>query len=262
MTSVIVHRARERSDLPLVLLPPFPVDAGVYDRVLTLLTGDVITVDPPGFGGAVADGEPSLEEYVAALLTALDEAGVGRFVVAGNSMGGYAAMALADQHPERLAGIGLLGTKSSADTEEARATRLDMAEKAEAGASSEELVGAMREKLVSPATRDDDAEAVAWLDQRLAAAPPAGIAWAQRAMSARPDRTDALRALAARGVPAVVVHGAADPMMGAPEQDRMAQALDVTVVSVPDRGHLLPLEAPRECAAALSDLWDRARVGS
>ena len=61
---------------------------------------------------------------------------------------------------------------------------------------------------------------------------------------------------------AVVVHGAADPMMGAPEQERMAQALGVAVVSVPDRGHLLPLEAPRECAAALSDLWDRARAGS
>ena len=40
-----------------------------------------------------------------------------------------------------------------------------------------------------------------------AAVTPAGVAWAQRAMAARPDRTEVLRGLS---VPAVVVYGVED----------------------------------------------------
>ncbi|MDO5499715.1 MAG: alpha/beta hydrolase [Propionibacteriaceae bacterium] len=110
MTSVNLHRSGEGSGPPLVLLPPFPFDARLWSRVRSLLTGPVIVVDPPGFGGAEATGTPSLEAYAQVLLEALDHVGVDRFVVAGNSMGGYAALALAALAPQRLAGIILIGT--------------------------------------------------------------------------------------------------------------------------------------------------------
>lgn len=260
MASVVLHRDRQPSELPLVLLAPFPCDARVWARVLQLLPGDVITVEPPGFGGAAADGEPSLEAYADAVAAELTARGIERYVVAGNSMGGYVAMALAERDTGGVAGIGLIGTKSTADSTEAKSTRLEMAAAAEAGTPPADLVGPMRDKLIAEATRQADQPAVAALEQYLAEAPAAGIAWAQRAMAARPDRTAALTRLAADHVPGLILHGSADPLMGAAEQTTMADALGVAVMTVDDRGHLLPLEAPQETAVALRELWSQARA--
>lgn len=254
MATVTLHPRQEKpSALPLVLLAPFPLDSTVWEDAAELVGGDVITVDPPGFGGE-PDDAPSLEGYARALLAALDAHGVGRFVVAGNSMGGYVALALAEVAPERLAGIGLFGTKASADTDEGRANRLAMAERAEGGASASELVGPMAEKLIGRSTRTQRPVVASRLDALLAAAPTAGIAWAQRAMAARPDRTEALRRLK---VPGVVVYGVEDPMMPAPEQRVLADAVGI-LIEVPC-GHLIPLEMPDAAARILGDLRAMAR---
>nr|NLI51617.1 alpha/beta hydrolase [Propionibacterium sp.] len=254
MATVILHPHQDQpSTLPLVLLSPFPLDSTAWEDAAQLVGGDVITVDPPGFGGAT-DDEPSLEGYARALLAALDARGVERFVVAGNSMGGYVALALADLAPERLAGIGLFGTKASADADDARANRLAMAERAEGGAAAAELVGPMAEKLIGRSTRRQRPVVASRLDALLAAAPTAGIAWAQRAMAARPDRIDALRRLKA---PGVVVHGAEDPMMPEKEQRVMADAVGL-LIEVPC-GHLIPLEMPDATARILGDLWAMCR---
>ena len=245
--------------LPLVLLAPFPCDSRVWAGVRQRLVGDVITVDPPGFAGAAAEGEPSLEAYADAVAAELVAAGVDRYVVAGNSMGGYVALALADRHPAAVAGIGLLGTKATADPPDAKANRLAMAAAADGGASATELVGPMRDKLLSPGTLADDPSVVALLEAWLAEARTTGIAWAQRAMAARPDRTATLAALRDAGVPGLVLHGTEDPLMGVEVQEPMARALGVEVTRVPGRGHLLPLKAPDETAAALGQLWERAR---
>lgn len=257
MTTVKLHLSGDPGPLPVVLLAPFPLDAQVWDDVRSRLDVPVVTVDPPGFAGTEVDREPSLETYAGTLLEALDAAGIGRFVVAGNSMGGYAAMALAALHPERLAGIGLLGTKAAADATEARDNRLSMAERAESGVPAAELVGPMLPALISDATRADSPATVDRLKAWLAEAPPAGIAWAQRAMAARPDRIEALRAL---GVPGLVMHGSADALMGPEVQLPMAEALGVEVDTVADRGHLLPIEAPDRVATALTELWRRAQA--
>ncbi len=254
MATVILHPHQPTpSPLPLVLLAPFPFDSTVWEDAAHLVGGDVITVDPPGFGGE-ADGEPSLEGYVRALLAALDAQGVGRFVVAGNSMGGYVALALAELAPERIAALGLFGTKASADAEEARANRLAMAERAEAGAAASDLVGPMAEKMIGPSTRARRPVVASRLDALLAQAPTDGIAWAQRAMAARPDRTEVLRRLKA---PGVVVYGVEDPMMPAPEQRVLADAVGL-LLEVPC-GHLIPLEMPDAAARILGDLRAMAR---
>ncbi len=237
------------TSLPIVLLAPFPLDSRVWSTVATLLDGNVITVDPPGFGGEL-DDDPSLEGYARAVFAALDERGVDRFVLAGNSMGGYAALAMADLAPERIAGLGLFGTKASADTDEARAGRIAMAEQAEAGATASELVGPMASKLIGFSTRKHRPVVGATLESWLAGAPTAGIAWAQRAMAARPDRTEMLRNLRK---PGVVVYGVEDPMMPSAEQRVLAGALGL-LIELPC-GHLVPLEMPDACSRILSDLW-------
>ena len=254
MASVTLHTQADPSALPLVLLAPFPCNGRVWAGVAAALGGDVITVDPPGFGGE-PDAAPSLEGYVRALLEALDARGVGRFVVAGNSMGGYAAMCLAELAPSRVAGIGLFGTKSTADAPEAIAGRLSMAAAVESGKPLDEVLAPLKEKLLGASTRAGRPGVDAELDA-LIAATPEGVAWAQRAMAARPDRTDVLAGL---GVPAVVVHGSEDALMGPDTQPMMAAALGVSVLELDAVGHLIPFEAPDAALAALADLWAACR---
>lgn len=256
MATVTLHATPDLPGTPLVLLAPFPLDARAYDLVVEHLGPGVVTVDPPGFADAEGGPEASLEAYARALAAALDDLGVGRVVVAGNSMGGYAAMAFADLFPERVAGIGLLGTKATADAAEARANRHAMADAADAGEDPAALVGPMLEKLLGPTSRSSRPEVVALVEGHLAGAPASGIAWAQRAMAARPDRTPVL---AGFDGPALVLHGAEDPLMDAAAQEAMASALGVEVTTVPDAGHLLPLEAPKVTADALARLVAAAR---
>lgn len=243
--AIALHRNEAPQTNPLVLLAPFPFDARIWSGVVEHLDGRAITVDPPGFGASSAESEASLEAYALGVLAALDAVGVRRFVVAGNSMGGYATLALAELAPERISGIGLIGTKSTADTDEARANRLVMADKAEAGEGG--LVVGMLEKLLSPRAPQPVVDEVTAV---LADAPTAGIAWAQRAMAARPDRTEVLRALS---VPAVVIHGADDALMSYADMHRIADALGVEV-EVLDAGHLVGAEAPVAVAESLATL--------
>ncbi|KAE8763079.1 alpha/beta fold hydrolase [Georgenia thermotolerans] len=267
--TLALHRHGPDEGLPLVLLHAFPLDARMWDDVLAQLPGlAVVTVDAPGFGASPAPdavaaavgrpAEPSLETYADAVAAALGDAGIDRAVVAGISMGGYAVLALAERHRGLLAGAGLLDTKATADDDAARATRLQVAEDAEARGA--DAVAPMVTQVLGDTSKAERPQVVERVRAWLAEAPPAGIAWAQRAMAARPDRVTALEDL---HVPALVLRGAEDASAPQAAANTMAEALtDVEVVVVPRAGHLSPVEAPGEVAAALRDLHERCAQGA
>jgi len=64
----------------------------------------VIRFDLPGFGltGPSADGDYRIESYVRFVAAMLDQLGVSRCVIAGNSFGGQVAWETALAHPERI----------------------------------------------------------------------------------------------------------------------------------------------------------------
>lgn len=258
--TLALHRHGPDDALPLVLLHGFPLESSMWDDVVALLPDlPVITIDAPGFGGSaftVEVPEPSLEAYADGVVDALRAAGVTRAVVAGLSMGGYAVLALAERHRGLLAAVGLLDTKATADGDAAREGRLASAREAEGEAGAGAVAGMVTTTLGETTQREQPA-VVEDLRARLAAAPPSGIAWAQRAMAARPDRLWVLEDL---DVPALVLRGAED--VGAPQEvaEAMVGALaDVEMVVVPRVGHMTALEAPAAVAEALRALHDRSR---
>lgn len=253
--------------VPLVLLHAFPLDASMWGPVARLLTCPTIALDLPGFGSspdsrelAKAHGRcvaPSITNAAREVLDALSERGVDRAVIAGLSLGGYVAMAIAEEAPERLAGIGLLDTKAEADDHDARMNRRRIAEVA-AGRTGVAAVAPMIDTLVGATTHADRPDVVEEVRGRLAAAPPSGIVHAQRAMADRPGRLAALDALGARGVAALVLRGDEDVISSAESAETMARALRTEVVTVPGAGHLSALETPQAVADALEDLHRRA----
>ncbi|PWD52189.1 alpha/beta hydrolase [Serinibacter arcticus] len=248
--------------VPLVLLHGFPFDGSMWDDVVEDLTDagvPTVAIDAPGFGRSeVPDGEPSLELAADAVVATLDELGVDRAVVAGLSMGGYIALALAERHRSRLAGLALLDTRATADTDEARANRLRVAEAAlgEAGADA---VAPMLTTILGETALEGEPDVVEQHRAWLAAAPPAGIAWAQRAMAARPDRLGVLTGV---GVPVLVVRGSEDVIATQGDAEAMAAAVtsdggDAALVLIPHAGHMAATEDPSAVAEALTEFWRR-----
>jgi pimeloyl-ACP methyl ester carboxylesterase len=262
-----VYRSGPDEPLPVVLLHGFPLDALMWeDVVMRLPDVPVVTVDAPGFGDSpsfesVADAvgasaEPALETYADAVVVALRGQGIDRAIVAGISMGGYVALAVAQRDPSIVAGIGLLDTKAAADDDAARANRLKVADAAEGEAGSA-AVAPMVEVLLGATSKRERPDLVLEIEGLLAAAPPSGVAWAQRAMAARPDRLDVLRTLR---VPGLVLRGAEDPLSTMEHAEAMASAMaDSEVVIVPSSGHMTAMEDPDAVAEALRRLWQRCR---
>jgi pimeloyl-ACP methyl ester carboxylesterase len=70
----------------------------------------VIALDLPGHGKSDLPGRPTVDGYRDAVIGLLDALKIDRAVIAGHSLGGAIAQTIALSHPDRVAGLGLVGT--------------------------------------------------------------------------------------------------------------------------------------------------------
>ncbi|WP_125774266.1 alpha/beta fold hydrolase [Antribacter gilvus] len=252
------YTLREGGGLPLVLLHAYPLDHRMWTECAQALPPGirVLAVDLPGQGHSdLAGRAPTIEAAADAVHATLTAQGEGHAVMAGISLGGYVALALAERHPASVRGLGLVDTRSTADTEEARANRLRIADEAESTQAIDAVLG-MPAKLLGETSLKNRRRLFPVLEAWIRAQSPAGIAWAQRAMAARPDRTEVLRGFT---YPVAVVVGAEDSITPVPDAEHMAQAAPDSALSVvPETGHLSAVEDPQAVADALALLHGRA----
>lgn len=109
-----VSLGEDGPDEPLVLLPKLGGWVADWRRVAPLMSGRrVIALDPPGHGGSRMDGPvPYLQtvaESAALIMAALNELGVNRFALVGNSLGGCISVMMAAFWPGSVTRLGLLG---------------------------------------------------------------------------------------------------------------------------------------------------------
>ena len=233
-----------------LLLHAFPFDGTMWDSVAELLRAEgheVLAPDLRGFGSApLGERSPAIAVMVDDMLSLLGEEPA---VIAGCSMGGYVALGIATRRPDLVAALALVDTKATADPEAARAQRERVAGLADDGG---DWSAGMIDGLLGETTRRSRPELVATVRGALAAAPRATVAWAQRAMAARPDARAPLALLTA---PVAVVMGEEDTMSPLGEQVLIREAAPHAAwVPIPSAGHLTPLEVPAEVAAALLGL--------
>ncbi len=250
----------------VVLLHAFPLNKSLFDEVTGPIAEagwDVIVPDlrgfgESGFGGVEPDDEPSLTFMARDVLDIMDRVGVQSAVIAGVSLGGYVAMELVRQAPERIAALALIDTKGSADTQEARENRLRVAQQVTDAESTEALARAMLPNLLGATTHEQRPEVVERVRGWIHAADPEGVAWAQRAMAVRPDSHADLATLR---VPALVLWGEQDALSPRADQDALVAALtDVRAVELSDAGHLTPIEVPGEFSDAFITFLTDARA--
>jgi 3-oxoadipate enol-lactonase len=239
----------------VVLLHGFPLDHTIWGAQSAALSGRyrVILPDLPGMGGSTPLSPSTMNGMARTVLDLLDRLGVERAAVAGHSMGGYVALALQKDAPDRVAGLGLICTQAGADSPEGREGRFATAKKVEAE-GPELLVGGMGPKFFAPDTAPESEPyrtAVALIRN-------SSIAGIQACLYAMADREDHRGRLGELRAPALVLTGAQDLLIPPARSEEMAAVLpDARLVKVPGAGHLPMLEQPEAVSRALSDWLGR-----
>ncbi|MEV4833619.1 alpha/beta fold hydrolase [Nonomuraea sp. NPDC049486] len=237
--------------LPVVLLHAFPLSSAMWlaQREGLARACRVITPDLRGFGGSrLGDDEPSLDLMADDVARVLDGEGVERAVIGGLSMGGYVTMAFCRRHPDRVLGVILAATKASPDAAPARDNRERIAQAVLADGSGV-LVEEVLPGLIGTTTKQRRAMVFGRVKGLVQSAPPKAVAWAQRAMAARPDSLDTLAALK---VPALVLVGDEDELAPPADARAMAGAVqDGRLEIISKAGHLIAVEQPEAFNAAV-----------
>jgi pimeloyl-ACP methyl ester carboxylesterase len=240
----------------------FTLDASQWDHQVAALSGDMrcVRIDLWGCGASPAPpgGEPTLDGFATSMLAALDSRRVDRVALVGLSMGGYLAFALWRLAPERIRALVLCNTRATADADGPREDRLAMAERVEREYSVESIVEPMVARLLSPGAHAE-AHIVDPVRGRIRRCTPAGIAFAQRAMAARPDSSELLASI---NVPALVIAGTQDAIVATPEVRAIAGGIPEARYAELDCGHLSNLELPRAFNRHLTEFLSPARMES
>ena len=224
---------------PFLLIPGLNCDARVYrGAVETLWRSGPVTIanhlDGEGIGGIAAnilrDAPPS-------------------FALGGFSMGGYIALEIMRQAPERVTKLALLDTNARADTPEATELRRRRIETVRGGKFGL-VVQQSFAGLVHPSLLDDSGIFATHRAMADNCGPEAYIRH-QLAIIARPDLRGELQHIS---VPTVVIVGDADQISPVDTAREMAANIPQShLVIVREAGHLAPLEQPIQVNAALAE---------
>jgi len=238
-----------RGTRTLLLVHAFPLSADMWLPQLARVPQGwrFIAPDLRGFRGAGPAFEDAqlagatVDDYAEDLLALIDHLDIARLAVAGLSMGGYVAMALAARAPERLTHLVLADTRMAADTPEGRAGRDKM--KADLAAGGARVVAdAMLPKLIGETTKSQQPELIDAVRSLIEMNRPEGIAGGIDALKSRPGRAAALSQVR---VPTLVICGREDVITPVADSEAMAQTIPGARLQVIERaGHLSNLEQP------------------
>jgi|CXWL01.1.fsa_nt_gi pimeloyl-ACP methyl ester carboxylesterase len=234
---------------PVVLIHAFPLDRTMWQPLMFLAGQELRLIAPDlrGFGDSPSTtGEAiAMRNYGADVVALLDRLGLRSAAICGLSLGGYVALAIAEQAPERVDALILANTRATADDDASRAKR-----QAQAARVAEEGMVVLTEevvpKLLGPGA---DPEARSLVDSVVSRQEPRGAVSAILGMADRVDRSDLLGKLT---MPVLVITSEQDVLVPPAASKAMAAAIPGSaVVEIPGAGHLSAVEQPAAFALAI-----------
>lgn len=237
----------------IVLLHGFCEDSTIWSDLQPALAESgfqVVCIDLPGFGGSDPVPGATIEQYAEAVSAVVDALELSVFVLIGHSMGGYTALAYAEQYPKRLAGMGLFHSHPYADSDtkkEARQKNIQFIESHGHIMFVKQLIPV----LFAPAFAASNSYLIGKLVHAASAYPQAGITGGLEAMIARPDRSHVLKNASC---PVLFIVGEEDQVIPADQslsQTILSPAASVHILE--KTGHMGMLEAPRKTERILRE---------
>jgi len=230
---------------PVILLHGFPFDHHLWDPLINFLSADIRFVIPDlrGFGAsAVVDSHYSLSEMAADVIDLMDALHLDGAVLAGHSLGGYVALEIAGQVPERVKGLALIASHIFPDSPEKIQERRETSAKLD-NAPPIVVLSGMPDKL------SQDEGVRAYCRYALETADTNGILGALAAMAARPSFEDIWQVLE---VPKLLLGGEQDAFITREMSDRVACiGRNVIYKVLGNSGHMLLREKPQLVAEEL-----------
>ncbi|WP_285116883.1 alpha/beta hydrolase [Leifsonia sp. fls2-241-R2A-40a] len=222
-----------------ILVPPLLCSSRVYESVL----------DTVWSHGSVTIADTLHDNTIAGMAARLLRNAPDRFALLGTSMGGYVALEVMRQAPERVTGLALVSTSAEADSDEQLAARTRQSQLVEQG-HVDELVDAAFPGVVAERNESDPDLLTAWRGMT-ATVGPRGFLQQQSAVM---GRTDSRALLAGIACLTFVIHGAEDRLIPVQAGQRIAAAVPgATLRLVAKAGHFVFLERPDEAAAVVDE---------
>jgi pimeloyl-ACP methyl ester carboxylesterase len=249
---ITVRYTTEGIGQPVVLLHGYLLSGEAWKPLSDLLaaTFRVITVDIPGHGASGVAGTTHTMEFIAeAVRAVLTDAGESKVLLAGHSMGGYAALAFAEKYPWMLAGYVLFHSHPYADAPEGILKRKREVEVVMAG-KKDIMYPANISMMFAENNLKVMPEALAKLRKLASGNPADGIIALLNGMMVRPQRTSVIE----KGeVPLLWILGRSDRYFspeGALRSIKIPSNAEVKILE--KSGHLGFIEEPELSAELIS----------
>lgn len=241
----------------VVLLHPYPSNHTYWLPMALHLASRfrLILPDLRGMGrSSVSEGPATMAKLANDVLRLCDELKLGRTTFIGCSVGGYVLFEFWRRHRERVKALGLMDTKASLDTDEARAGRLRNAEEV-LQKGPEWGIEQMLPRLLSPLTLSSRLDIVEQSKQTMRQSTAKGMAALQRGMAERSDSTPTLAEI---NVPTLVLGGEDDAPSPVGELEKMARGIRGAELKIIRKaGHFAALEQPDEVGRIVHEFLDR-----
>lgn len=222
----------------LVLIPGLLNDAELWARQVSMLDDLVDRIVIPD-----TTAHEDIRQTAAQVLAETD----GPLAVAGLSMGGYVALEILRQAPERVERLALIDTSARKDSEDQRRRRTGLIELADKG-RFKGVTPRLLPMLVHRSRLEDETVTRPIFDMAGRIGKD-GFIRQQKAILSRDDSRDLLPRVS---VPTLVMCGRDDQLTPVALSEEMAAAIPGAVLHVvEDCGHLPALERPEECGARM-----------
>jgi pimeloyl-ACP methyl ester carboxylesterase len=225
--------------MKIVLIPPLLCSPLAFAPV----------IDTVWRRGQVTLADTRHDDTIAAMAERILQENVGEIAVLGTSMGGYVALEVFRQAPDRVAGLALVSTSARADSLEQVQARERQSALVEDG-HFDALVDAAFAGVVAAGRESDQTLLAVWR----AMTTPVGADAFLRQQRAVIQRADLRSLLPSIECPTAIIHGAADRLVPIDAAEETAAALPAAPFTViEDAGHFLMQEQPDAARAAIDD---------
>ncbi|MFC2028758.1 alpha/beta fold hydrolase [Chloroflexota bacterium] len=235
------HNSENIENHPMVLVHGAGQNHLSWPPGIRRLPGEcVLAVELPGHGKSKGLGRNSIPDYADSLLNFLDSLEIDRAVIVGHSMGGGITLQFSLDHPDRVAGMGLLSTGS----------RMPVSRKLRDNLSIPAAISQVHKQIVDWSYGPLAGEDLKKLALRnLAETRPAVLAGDLAAC----DSFDVMERLAEIKIPTLVVCGSEDRMTPLHFSTKLTEEISGSALQVIESaGHMVMVEQSARVAGILS----------
>lgn len=234
----------------IVLLHGFLENSTMWNAIKPVLLkrNRVVCIDLLGHGQTECFGYVHTMDLMAEVVSeVLQQLKIRRSIFVGHSMGGYVALAIAEQFPDNVKGLCLLNSTSRADSPERIELRNRAIEAVKTNYSN--LVRMSISNLFRPKNRTLFQEEIKIVKKEALKTPLQGYIAAQEGMKLRFDREALLHF---SPYPKLMIIGMKDPVLNPEDLSDQIKGTEVDKIELPD-GHMSHIENQQEVIIALQE---------